>query len=599
MSGENLNSALNPSLLFREAAEAHQQGLLEQAEKAYRKVLTLQPTHAQALNNLAVLLESWGRFEEALPLMVKAQTLRPEDAEPLNNLGSLYLRMGRIKESADALTRALTLRPHYTEALHNLGALMERMGRFDLALDAYRQALALTPQDAELYNNIGSLLLKMQQTALAVSSFQEAVQLNPSLLPAWSNLGITLGKLKQHAAAVEANRVAVQLAPRAPAFHLLLGEALFAADRLEEAIAVFQETLALLPKNPVDAESRDLAKETHHNLGVTLLELGQFEAGMRSLRRALGFDAEYQPAQLALALALLATGRFTEGWERFEYRITTPGPDGKARVFPQPIWKGEPLAGRTLLVATEQGFGDMLQLARFMPMLAARGGRVVLEVPIGLLTLLHDLPGTVQVVAYGTPLPEFDLWIPALSLLRVLGIEDRDLPAAGGYITAPAPLEPPLPREGVKALIGLCWQGNTDHARDQYRSIPFASLEPLLALPGLRFVSLQVGPGSEAPGNHPWAESMLRPALPDFAATARVVAQLDLVITPDTSPAHLAGAMGRPVWTLLSYVPDWRWRLSGESTPWYASMRLFRQAQRNDWPELVQRVVAALQERFP
>ena len=391
-----------------------------------------------------------------------------------------------------------------------------------------------------------------------------------------------------------------------------LGRAYLAAGDLAKAAGAFEGVLGLEPANARALDGLGIvrhregvyapAAELHRrateadpgfaaawcNLGIALTDLGRFADGAAALDRALSIDPEDARTRFNQAILNLMAGDFAAGWRHYEARLAfqpLQAPPGAT------MWGGGPLNGEPVLLMPEQGFGDLIQFARFAPLVAARGGRPVLAVPGPMRALFEAQEWGAEIVDAGAP-PDLPLWCPVMSLGAILGLDGDDISGAP-YLTAP---EAAAPVSGGPLRVGLAWAGNPTHHRDRARSLRLADLLPVLKMPDIRFVNLQVGLRDAdaallAERSDLFAE---RPALPDFLATASVLAGLDLVISADTAVLHLAGAMGRPAWGLLPFVPDWRWGDNGETTPWYDSLRLYRQDKAGDWAAVAARVAADL-----
>ncbi|MBI3974419.1 MAG: tetratricopeptide repeat protein [Chloroflexi bacterium] len=486
-------------------------------------------------------------------------------------------RAGRLVEAETLYRRVLEARPDDPDALQLLGALARDSGRPDLAVELIGSALARAPDVPSLHVNLANALRDRGDLDAAVAGYRRALALDPD----------------------------------SPVVHNNLGAVLRAQGKLDEAVASLERALALLPDHP----------EAHSNLGNALMHQGKRDAAMASFRRALALKPDHAEAHLGLAFPLLLVGDYGQGWAEYEWRWQCSSLPIERRPFTQPRWNGEPLAGRTILIHAEQGLGDTIQFARYVPLVAARGGRVVLECQPALVRLFQTVSGATQVIAKGDPLPPFDLHAPLMSLPHILGTTLAGIPADLPYLHPDATLLPfwsarirahtnalrpddpqrsptrPLAVPSSRPLAaGLVWSGNPDNPNNRNRSLPLAVLAPLARVPGVTFFSLQKGPAAAEAATPPDGMALvdLDPLLTDFVETAAAVRQLDLVITVDTSVAHLAGALGRPVWLLLACAADWRWLLDRDDSPWYPTVRLFRQSQPGDWNGLVARVAAEL-----
>jgi tetratricopeptide (TPR) repeat protein len=431
-----------------------------------------------------------------------------------------------------------------------------RAGRLDRAVACYRRVLALADL-AEVHFNLGAALAAQGQADDAIACYRRAVARKPDYLAAHTNLGRAL------------------------------------KDRglLDDAVACYRRALDLKPDLP----------QAHYNLGNALKALGRSDAAIASYRRAIARDADYVDAHTNLSMALLAQGDMAAGWPEYEWRWRGPLL-GERRDFAQPQWRGEPAAGRTLLIHAEQGFGDTLQFCRFVPLAAARGLRVVMEVQPALLRLLRDMPRADLVIARGAPLPPFDLHCPMMSLPLALGTTVATIPSATAYLHADAAQAASwrtrldaVAHQGLR--VGLVWAGKSySHAPalaavDRRRSLDPRLLAPVFDLPGAHFVSLQKDGPPPPAGTRP---SDFMDEMRDFADTAALVANLDLVVAADTAVAHLAAALGRPVWLLSRFDSCWRWLEGRADSPWYPTLRLYRQPRPGDWPAVIAAVAADL-----
>lgn len=416
----------------------------------------------------------------------------------------------------------------------------------------YRKILEQEPDNVLVWKNLGNALLKQARFTEAATCYHQALALDPHYAVAYYNLGVLFHEQRHYA----------------------------------EAIVHYQQAIQL---DPTDAAP-------HVNLAVILEEQGQFDSALLHYQQAAVLDPECAEIHWNQALILLRHGDWQYGWEKYEWRWRLA--DARVRSFPQPQWDGNCLNGKTTLLYAEQGFGDTIQFIRYVPLVVQRGGRVIVECPAPLLRLLSTMTEIEQLIPIGTDLPPFDVQSPLLSLPRLFGTTPTTIPAPVPYLflldQAAVTLEA-YPNTQLK--VGIVWSGKLSYEKNHYRSFSVDQFADLFSLPGVAFYSLQKGdPESQLATLPPHLPLQnLSPQLQDFADTAAAIGQLDLVITVDTSVAHLAGALGCPVWVLLSHVADWRWLLDRTDSPWYPTMRLFRQASLGDWAEVMTRVKAALQ----
>ncbi len=571
-------------------------GRHEQALGCCDRAIALQPLDAAAHGNRGAALHALGRPAEALHSYDQAAALRPDQAKAHFNRGVVLYALGRPAEAVDAHRRAAALQPAMADAHRNAGRALRDLGRGDEALDAYDAALALRPADAELHAARGNVLCDLERPAQALEAYDRAIALKPDYADAWGNRMVALRDLRRPGEALESCERAIALEPGNAQAHNKRGSALYEFQRLDEALLSFAQAIAL---DPDDAQ-------THLNRAIILGQQRRFDEAMAAFDRALALEPDDPEAHFHQAMCCLTLGKDAEGWRQYEWRWRTRQFEAAVRDFPMPLWLGgESLEGRTLLVHAEQGLGDALQFCRYVPALADRGAKVVFEVYPALTRLMEQLPGATEVVRRGSPPPACDFHVPLMSLPLALGAQAHE--HAEPYLSAdPADAEAWARRlggiDGVR--VGLCWAGGARpdqpiaHAIDLRRSLPLSAFRPLADLPGLRFVNLQMGPPAvELAAARDWPGQPIADFtqhLKDFADTAALVANLDLVIACDTSTAHLAGALGKPVWILNRFDSCWRWGHGREDSPWYPTVRLFTQAAPGDWAGVMQVVKAAL-----
>jgi tetratricopeptide (TPR) repeat protein len=564
-------------------------GRPEDALDAYGRALLAKPDYAEALCNHGAALAALGRNDEALASYDHALAVAPDFSEALSNRGNALKALGRLDEALVSYDRASRVRPGDAQALFNRGAILHELKRFDLALASYDRALAARPDHAEALSNRGAALRELGRLEDALASCDRVLAMRPDNAEALSNRGNVLNALRRFDDALASYDAALRLRPDYPEPLSNRAVALLALDRLDDALASCDRALAL----------RADSIEALTNRASVLQELWRFDEALATYDRVAAIAPDYAEAQTNRALLLLLTSDFARGWPAYEWRRELPS--WVQRGFKQPEWSGEDIAGKRLLIHAEQGFGDTIQFARYAALAAMRGADVVLEVQPPLEPLLGGLFG-VEVVAAGRDrLPPFDLHCPLLSLPHLFATTPATIPGGVPYIAAPADRiaawAPRLPADGVR--VGLAWAGHPDNAKDHERSIPFARLASLIGVPGTRFVSLQKDIRAADVDDFRRCGNVidLSGELRDFADTAAVIAQLDLVITVDTAVAHLAGAMGKPVWVLLPRIPDFRWLLDRATSPWYPSARLFRKDQVDAWDAVIAGVATELAAR--
>jgi tetratricopeptide (TPR) repeat protein len=467
---------------------------------------------------------------------------------------------------------------------------LERSGLFDEAEQRYRIVLQSDPKQWRALHQLGSIFLGRGDHVQALEYMAAAMKANPASAEAKSNYGFILQKMDRHEEALDYFSSSLVARPTyAPAL-LNRGVSLYQLGRLQQALENFERALALEPRNV----------KALYNRASVLHELRRFDESLAAFEQTLALAPDYAEAQWNEGLTRLLLGDFERGWQQYEWRWKTESQRHQRRDFAQPLWLGgEALAGKIILVHAEQGFGDTLQFVRYLPKLAALGAEVMLEVKPSLRAILSGMNGVARVIVQGEPLPHFDVHCPMMSLPLAFRTTLDTIPADVPYLKAPPDRLQKWghlsSRQGFR--VALAWAGSATHKQDQLRSIPLKELVPLIAGPdGVEWLSVQrelrAGdaellnklPNVRSPGEE----------LEDFADTAAVLSHADLVITVDTAVAHLAGALGRPVWLLVQYSPDFRWLLDREDSPWYPTLRIFRQNQLRDWSSVVGRVAEAL-----
>jgi tetratricopeptide (TPR) repeat protein len=584
---------------------------------AYERAVGLQPRDAIAINNLGTLLQGLGKTDDALRCFRHAVAARPDYAIGHNNLGSILLEQRQLGEALACFRRALELDPGFAEACVNLASVFNELDRAadaavycrravqlapasaetlirsgvelakaDLHGEAealYRRALELKPESPSTLFNLGNALREQKKLAEAEECYRQALQRKPDYPEALNNLALVVGEMGSVAEAESLCIEALRLNPDYAEAEYNRGNALKQQDRFYEALDCYRRAIAIRP---------DFA-DAHINLAYLLMEDAirrspgsrpDFSEAKECYLSALAIGTHSPQVHVNLALLLLLQGDFEAGWTEYEWRWKTkdtPAPD-----FGQPVWDGSPFPGRTLLLYSEQGYGDTIQFIRFAAEAKKRGGTVLGLCPPELKDLLRGVEGIDRWFTTGDPIAPFDLRAPLMSLPRILNAGPG--PAAVPYLNAdPRLVEAFTDRfKGLGPLrVGFAWRGNPQHKRDALRSIPLGFFERFAAMPGISMVSLQKGEAVREletwKNRFPVLE--LGSGLSNFAETAAAITQLDLVMGCDTSIVHLAGALGRPVWIFLPLLPDWRWQTNRSDSDWYPSARLFRQENSGDW----------------
>lgn len=567
--------------LARAACEA---GRLPEGIAYARQALALDPQRARTHLLLGMALAGAGRPAEALASFDRAIVLAPERADAHGNRGDVLVELRRPTEAIDSYDRALKIDPKSLENWCNRAATLVDLGRHAEALTSYDQALALKPDHVEVLAARGVVLNALGRRLEAIESLDRVLARAPHHRVALRTRGVALLDLDRLEEALATFERALALAPDDTDARYNVGFTLAALERDTEALAAFDKVLALNPGHTDALMGR----------GAALQNLARYAEAVATYERVVAIDPKRAAAHYTEGMALLSLGDYRSGLPKYEWRPTTLPPVAR------PLWRGEsPLAGKTLLVQAEQGLGDVLYAVRYVPLLAQSGARVVLQVHPPLKDLLSRLAGVAAIVGKGEPTPPFDCQCPVMSLPYALKTEPGSIPADVPYVKAPpervAQWRDRLPEEG-KLRVGLVWCGNPAFKENRRRSLELTQVAPLFAIPGVAFYSLNPGIGA-----NDVAALVARPNVRhignefrDFSDTAAAVALLDLVLTSDTSVAHLAGAMGRPVWIMLGFSPDWRWASDRDHSPWYPTARLFRQATPGDWAGVIEQVAGEL-----
>lgn len=596
---------LNLAEILAQAVKYHQAGDVHQAMSLYRQVLEVEPNRADAWCYLGLALLALGHLDEAERCYRHAIALKPDYADAHSDLGIVLGQQGRLHESVASFQQAIQCKPNHAGYYNNLGVALAQVGRCEEAVQVHRYALQLSPNDAGAHNNLGLALLKLERLDEAASQLRRAITLKPDYADAYYNLALVMGRQNNFDEGIELLEQSLRLKPDNPDAYNDMGVMYARLDRFEDAETFHRKSLTQRPDHA----------ETHYNLGLALHRQLKLDAAIASYENAISLKPDYADAHCDRAFALLVQGRFEQGWPEYEWRWN--GRQKAARDFYQARWDGSPLAGRTILLHAEQGRGDTIQFIRYAPLVQQAGGRVVVECQQELASLIATCAGIDQLVIRHQPLPAFHVHAPLLSLPGIFRTNLDTIPAHVPYLAAdPARIERwrqeivqseertatkqasnadslfSLPRSSFK--IGIAWRGDPVHKGDRFRSVSLARFAPLANIPGVRLFSLQRGPGLEELGQVDFPLVELGSHFETFMDTAAVLMNLDLLITIDTAVAHCAGALGRPVWVMLPFVPDWRWLLEREDSPWYPGMRLFRQKRMGDWDEVFQQIEGEL-----
>jgi Tfp pilus assembly protein PilF/ADP-heptose:LPS heptosyltransferase len=474
------------------------------------------------------------RFAELQKTCQKILDTQPTNPDALSLMSIAARELGRMDDAVLWASRAAAAHPHVAVFHANLGQFLRLRGDFDQSLAEFRRAIELDPNEPTFHNSLGTVYGDLRKHEEAAAEYRRAFELRPTYADALNNFGGTLREL----------------------------------DRLDEAARYIIRALDVQQSLP----------NAWYNLAIVFADLGKFTEATQMWSRAITINPNDAHAHWNLGVLQLLQGDFAHGWQEYDWRP-------RLLKFSQPQWTGEDIASKTILLHAEQGIGDAIQFVRYAPLVAAKGARVKLMVHPELIRLFASTPGVEEVIPLGSPSAVFDVHCSLLSLPRIFQSTSANIPSQIPYLNPPEDLTQKAsdqlgPANG-KPRIGLVWAGRPEHRNDSRRSLRFEQLAPILTVPGIQFYSLQKGPA--ALREYDPAIIELAPELHDFTDTAAYIKNLDLVIAVDTSVAHLAGALGKNVWVFLPTNPDWRWMLDRSDSPWYPTMRLFRQRQRGDW----------------
>jgi tetratricopeptide (TPR) repeat protein len=579
--------------MFDQALAFHRAGLLAEAEQLYCRVLEHRPGSFDCQHLLGVISYQRGNCLEAVRQIDAALKINSRVADAHLNRGNALKRLKRFDEALVSYDKAITLKGERDPAMLNCrGSVLRDLGRLDEALADLDMAIALSPGLVEAFNNRGNVYQDMGQFEAALADYDRAIALKPDNADAFNNRGNLRQQLGQYEEALPDYAKAITLKPGYAEAYYNHGTALYELGRFDAALPPLARAVALRP---------DFAKAIY-NHGTTLMALGRIDDALIDFAKALEVQPDFHQPAWNRGLCHLLLGHWREGWPDYERRWHTTQSPPHWHTCGRPQWTGrEDIRGKTLLLHSEQGHGDTIMAARFVRPVIARGARVILDTPPAMRPLLEQIEG-VTLTREDEPSPAFDLYCPLMSLPPALDVTLESLPADVPYLSAPpvhvAKWQPRLASAaGLK--VGINWAGNPTFHHDEMRSIGLARMLPLLAQSGVQFFALQKDlrdGDAEILRSHPGV-APLGDQIESFADTAAIVSQLDLVISSDTSVVHLAGALGKPVWILLQHVPDWRWLLGRDDSPWYPTARLFRQTEFGDWAGVVQRVALALELR--
>ncbi len=538
--------------LINSALNHHQTGELKKAQGLYEKILKQNPLHTDALHLLGCIFFQEGDLDAAEKYIQKAMSTNPDNPLYHNSLGLVYRGLNRHNEAADCYEKALALAPDLVEAHNNLGIVYHEQGKADSAVSCFQNALKCNNHSPEVHNNLGNALRDQGKLDEAISGYERALELNPEYVEACNNMGV--------------------------AFH--------SKNNFDVAVSYYQKALRINPDNT----------NSHINMGITCQAMGKYSNALEFFQKALEIEPENPDAHFHYSFVLLLLEDFETGWKEYEWRQKKDDWQHVHAFYPSlRRWDGSSFKGKTLLVHAEQGLGDTLQFVRYLPMVKELGGKVIFETNKPLFNLFRNMEGIDELVplsSTGRSSLDYDYDIPLMSLPGLFKTTLENIPFGRSYIDATQEKTDYWKQRvsGTGFNIGLVWAGKP--AAHDNRPCRLKHFLPLFEIPGIRLFGLQKGTASNQILELPQGLSFTNygEEFEDFADTAGFLENLDMILTIDTSVAHLAGAMGKPVWTLVPYSPDWRWLLKKEDSPWYPTMRLFRQPKPGAWAPVIQKI---------
>ncbi len=577
---------------INQTAKVSQLGHSQQAEQFYKQILQKDPQNPYALHSLGLIAYKKGQSDIALDLIGKAISINNNIPELHNSSGLILEAFGRFSEAINSYKHAVSIKPDYSDAYHNMAIAMQSIHRYDEAVTMCQKAISYRSDYAEAYNTMGYCLQKQNRPVEAIESFRRALQYKPALVEAYNHLGTLLYELGRSAEAIDIFRKAIQYDSAYSELYNNMGMALKDQEQFEEAIDNFKQAIRLEPD----------FTEAYYNLANSLRDQGQCEQALELYQQAIRLKPDYAQAHWNMALALLLKGDYEKGWQGYKWRRNTVLKNiTDYRCFGKPRWDGSNFAGKRLLVHYEQGLGDNIQFARYLPMLKTRGGTVVFEILDPLRTLFQNFPGIDELIIYEhgkKPSVEFDLYTSLFDLPSIFKTTLETTPCTVPYIhTDPAKVEYWRNQiAGPDFKVGIAWAGSPVHGNDRYRSCSLSYFEPLSKIEGIKLFGLQKGQAASQMDQFAGKIPVINISKQffDFSDTAAAIENLDLVISVDTSVLHLAGAMGKPTWALLPFAPEWRWMLNRTDSPWYPTITLFRQQQWGQWEQVFERMAAEL-----
>lgn len=570
-------------------------GRVDEAFADYNKAIHLNENYAEAYYNRGILHEKCGRQHEALTDYDKAIELRSNYTNAYNNRGNILKKLERIEESLLSYEHAIRLNPRHAEAHFNRGVVLKELNRYQEAVNSYTSAFSLKSDYVDAYNNCGNAYITLKRFEEALTCFQKAIEIDPKYAYAYNGVGNVLMELKRFDEALVSYEKAITLNSATPFPHNGMGHVLQELKRFDDAILGYEKVMSLVPNSA----------GAYTNKGLAMQGLRNFDEALQNYNKAIELNPEMADPHWNKALLKILRGEYEEGWQLYEYRRYKQDLKDSYPIYEQPLWLGQNLVStQVIYIYPEQGLGDFIQFCRYITLVEKLGAKVVLKVPNPLYALIKTMKLSAKIVRNGEEVDEFDFHCPIMSLPLAFKTTVETIPSNIPYFFSDQLKKSYWERKftyAAKSLkVGLVWSGSKDHKKDHDRSLRLEQLKPLFDLP-VAFYSLQkeVREEDQATLSQLSQIQQYSQELNDFSDTAAMVDNLDLIITVDTSVAHLAGAMAKNVWIMISYLPDYRWMLDRDDSPWYPTAKLFRQPAVGDWESVIGNVKVALQELLP
>lgn len=579
--------------LWHRAENYYRKKDYDHSEKCLKKMLKESPGNVQALHLYSIVLSEHGNQEKAMQCINKAIEIKNDDPIFYHNRGLIELKKHLTKDAVKDFEQAIQLKPSFSPSLAALGNVYLDNRQDRKAIEFYKKTIELNPQDYRSHNNLGNAYLSLGEYEKAQIQFEISSKINPNEVVCATNLGVALTRQNKIEEALIVFKKALEINPNHPGIYNNMGLAYMGKNDFKSAKECYDNALKLKKDYP----------EAFSNLGLYYKELNHIPESIESYKKALKLKPDYPEACFNLALSYLINGDYVNGFKYYEARFNLKERQYKRYPFTQPQWEGQDLTDKTLVIYAEQGMGDTLQFSRYISMIPRHNTQIIFICQDFLIPLfgVNQLPVDLYVLGGHIPNQHFDYQIAITSLPKCFNTTVETIPKAEGYLKIPLieSLKNKIPATN-HLKVGIVWSGSKTHLNDRNRSIPLEKLQPLLALKSVDFYSLQCGDAAQDLKKFPLAHHVtdLSSCIKDFSDSACLLNQLDLLISVDTAAVHLAGATGKPAWVLLSYSPDFRWMLNREDSPWYRSLRLFRQKKYGEWDDLIEEVTQAFKEKI-